>query len=184
MSSSERESRPRDLWLVGRLGRPVGLRGECNVIPVSSDPADLERASEVRVRLAPPGGDALTSAPRRWTSLRWQGRRAVGAFEGLETREAIAARTHWEIWVDPEEMPEAGDGAWWSGDLIGCALIDGSGGVVGEVTAFLEGAAHDYLEVRSAAGRVHEIPFVKAYLREVDVAGRVIRMELPGGLVE
>ncbi len=51
------------------------------------------------------------------------------------------------------------------------------------MTAVVENGGGVLLEV-AAAGRTLPVPFVDAFLESVDVAGKVIHLRLPPGLVE
>jgi 16S rRNA processing protein RimM len=175
-----------DLWLVGRLGRPVGLRGECVFHPESDNAEDLERAAQAPVRMVPPGERPESHPPMRWEGLRAQGRRIVALFGGLSSREAIQERTHWEVWVDRADMPTLEEpDTWWVDDLVGCEVFQvGEEGDVslGVVTSVADGPAHDYLVIETPGGRALNVPLVKAYLRETDIERKRIRVDLPEGL--
>lgn len=179
-----------DLWLAGKIGKPVGLRGECVIHPISANPDDLERVASAPVRLAPKGSDPLDQPERDWTGLRWHNERAIAQFEGLETREEIAKFTHWEIWVDGSAMPEPEEpDTWWINDLVGCEAFqvgeEGQPDVsLGEVVAIAEAPSHDLLIIADVGGKRSHVPFIKAFLVEVNVEDRIIRLDLPDGLIE
>ena len=73
-------------------------------------------------------------------------------------------------------------------DLLGMKVIDlGGGGAVeaGEITDVEpEGAGPALLVVRSPAGEEVLIPFVRAYLRKMDIEGKRLEMDLPRGLLD
>jgi 16S rRNA processing protein RimM len=164
----------------------VGLHGECVFHPESDNAEDLERAAQAPVRIVPPGESPESHPPTRWEGLRTQGRRIVALFEGLDSREAIQARTHWEVWVARADMPDLDEpDTWWVDDLVGCEVFQvGEGGdvILGVVTSVADGPAHDYLIIEAADGRSLDVPLVRAYLREVDIGKKRIRLDLPDGL--
>lgn len=75
----------------------------------------------------------------------------------------------------------------YTGDLIGCALIDVAGVepvIVGEIEGVDRTAGPvALLVVRGAAGEVL-IPFAKSFLRMIDLKARRVEMALPEGLVD
>jgi 16S rRNA processing protein RimM len=75
----------------------------------------------------------------------------------------------------------------YTGDLIGCALVDVAGTVpvtVGEIESVDRTAGPvALLVVEGEAGEVL-IPFAKSYLRKVDLKAKRVEMALPEGLVE
>ena len=86
-----------------------------------------------------------------------------------------------------ERIPLEGDAVYVS-DLLGMRVIDVSGGEAvdaGEITDVEpEGTAPALLAVRSPAGEEVLIPFVRAYLRKVDIEGKRLEMDLPRGLLD
>ena len=85
-----------------------------------------------------------------------------------------------------ERIPLEGDAVYVS-DLLGMKVIDVSGGGAadaGEVTDLEpEGAGPALLVVRGPAGEEVLIPFVRAYLRKMDIEGKRLEMDLPRGLL-
>ena len=83
-------------------------------------------------------------------------------------------------------MPLEGDAVYVS-DLLGARVIDVSGGKAedaGEITDVEpEGAGPAMLVLRNQAGDEVLIPFVRAYLRKMDIEGKRLEMELPVGLL-
>ena len=75
----------------------------------------------------------------------------------------------------------------YTGDLIGCALVNIAGAepvAVGEIESVDRTAGPvALLVVRGAAGEVL-IPFAKSYLRSIDLKAKRVEMALPEGLVE
>ncbi|HXB63142.1 MAG TPA: ribosome maturation factor RimM [Acidobacteriaceae bacterium] len=90
----------------------------------------------------------------------------------------------------PEEAraPLEEDAAYIS-DLVGCTVFNGERevGLIEDVSAPVGSVTLDLpsmLVVRSADGREHLVPFVKAYIVSIDTAAKRIRMRLPEGLLE
>jgi 16S rRNA processing protein RimM len=75
----------------------------------------------------------------------------------------------------------------YTGDLIGCALVDVAGTkpvIIGEIESVDRTAGPvALLVVRGAAGEVL-VPFAKNYLKKIDLETKRVEMALPVGLVE
>ncbi len=90
--------------------------------------------------------------------------------------------------VVPREarMPLTGDAVYVS-DLLGMRVIDvsrGGSADAGEIADVEpEGAGPAMLVIRTQAGEELLIPFVRAYLRKMDIEGRRLEMDLPEGLL-
>jgi 16S rRNA processing protein RimM len=68
-------------------------------------------------------------------------------------------------------------------DLVGCWLFDG-GRKIGCIEDVQFGAGEAPLLIVRDAARLVEIPFAEAYLADVNVEGKEVRMNLPEGLLE
>jgi 16S rRNA processing protein RimM len=86
-----------------------------------------------------------------------------------------------------ERIPLEGDAVYVS-DLLGARVVDVSGGGARDAGEIIdvepEGVSPAMLVVRSPAGEEVLIPFVRAYLRKVDMQGKRLEMDLPRGLLD
>jgi 16S rRNA processing protein RimM len=171
--------------IVGRAGRPHGIRGEL-VIGVRTDEPDLRFAvgAVLDVHAEPePTGDqsALTVARARWHS----GQLLV-TFEGITDRTAAGELTGSWLSVDSGQLPHTGDpDEFRDHELIGLSVRTPDGGLVGVVTNVLH-HGQDLLVIKRADGGAQEclVPFVKAIVPEVDVAARLLVIDPPPGLLD
>jgi 16S rRNA processing protein RimM len=176
--------------VVGRIGRPHGIRGEV-VIGVRTDEPDLRFAvgATVDVRSTPDdagpgdrtGGERLTVA-----SARWHSGQLLVAFAGITDRTAAAELTGSWLSVDSSQLPETGDpDEFRDYELIGLSVRTCSGDPVGVVTDVLH-YGQDLLVVRrqDEPGGEALIPFVKAIVPEVDIRAGVVVIDPPPGLLD
>jgi 16S rRNA processing protein RimM len=175
--------------IVGRIGRPHGIRGEV-VIGVRTDEPDLRFAVGSRLDLErsdadgngnDPAGQQLTVA-----SARWHSGQLLVSFAGITDRTAAAELTGGWLGVDTSQLPETGDpDEFRDHELIGLSVRTTSGETVGEVTDVLH-YGQDLLVVRRAGQPPGEylVPFVKAIVPEVDVRGGVVVIDPPRGLLD
>ncbi len=108
--------------------------------------------------------------------------RPVFKFEGIDS---ISDAEKWEgaeMLVPASEVEPPEEGAFSYADLVGCKVVgDAEVGVVTEVEEY--GGA-PLLKVEAADGREILIPFARSICKEIDVASKTIRVELPEGLLE
>jgi 16S rRNA processing protein RimM len=114
---------------------------------------------------------------------RRQGKVLVLRLEGCEDRDQAEALRGGLLEVASSEVPPAPEGAWYHYQLVGCRVVDETAGELGRVVEVIEDGGGVLLEIQVAAGRLL-LPFVEAYLVELDVAGGLIRTDVPGGLIE
>ena len=143
--------------VIGRIGKPHGVRGEVTV-EVRTDEPDRRFVAGTPVRAERPNG---AGAP--WSELT-----------------VVATRWHQTTLLVPaDETPDDPD-EFYDHQLVGLAAEDLAGRPLGEVTAVLHGA-QDLLQIRAVDGRDALVPFVAALVPEVDVAtGRVVVADRPG----
>ncbi len=165
--------------VVGRIGRPQGVRGE-GTVEVRTD-APEERFSP-GARLFPVGRAGLPGA-LTVSSRRWQGGRLVVALAGVEDRTAAEGLRGavLEAEVDPGVVA---DDEYHDLALIGMTVRDPDGAEVGVVAEVLHLPGQDLLAVRRPEGAELLVPFVRAIVPEVDLERRRIVVDLPPGLAE
>jgi len=177
-SKSESQSPLPEFVSVGRIGKPHGIRGEV-VVEVLSDVAE-RFAVGAEVDIVDRGGERRRI--RIAASRIGQGK-AIVLFEGLETREQAEELRDSGLEIDRRTVPLAPAGAFYYFELIGCLCEDMQTGELGEVERVIDDGGGLLLEIRGESKNLL-VPFVSEYLREVDVGGRRIEMDLPEDLIE
>ncbi|MGO9637891.1 MAG: ribosome maturation factor RimM [Terracidiphilus sp.] len=108
-------------------------------------------------------------------------------FAGVDSISAAETLNGLIVAIPRSERAALAEDEVYTGDLIGCALIDVAGATpvtVGEIESVDRTAGPvALLEVRGATGDVL-IPFAKSYLRKIDLQAKRVEMALPEGLVE
>lgn len=80
------------------------------------------------------------------------------------------------IAVPRSSLPEQEDDEYYWSDLIGMSVVNEAGEVLGVVENLLETGANDVLSVKGDGAAIL-IPFVDSAVKQVDVAGRTIRVD-------
>jgi 16S rRNA processing protein RimM len=176
--------------VVGRIGRPHGIRGEV-VIGVRTDEPDLRFAVGATLDArstsddAGPengaGGERLTVA-----SVRWHSGQLLVAFAGITDRTAASELTGSWLSGDSSQLPDTGDpDEFRDYELIGLSVRTCAGDPVGVVTDVLH-YGQDLLVVRrqDEPGGDALVPFVKAIVPEVDLRAGVVVIDPPPGLLD
>ena len=164
--------------LVGEVRRAHGLRGEVRIEVHSDVPERFDPGS--RLILVPKTGARREVRVRGFRPVKGGG---ILALRGVGDREQAEALRGARLEVDPSQVPEAPEGFYYYWQLTGCQCLDESAGELGEVTDIVEDGGGVLLEVRKGQ-QAWLIPFVDAFLQEVDVEARQIRLRCPEGLLE
>jgi 16S rRNA processing protein RimM len=166
--------------IVGRAGRPHGIRGEV-VIGVRTDEPDLRFAvgAAVDVSTDQDGtGERMTVA-----SVRWHSGQLLVAFDGIADRTVASELTGSWLSVDSSQLPDTGDPEEFRDhELIGLNVRTSGGEPVGVVTDVLH-YGQDLLVVRRTEGEFM-VPFVKEIVPEVDIGAGLVVIDPPPGLLD
>jgi 16S rRNA processing protein RimM len=164
-------------WVaIGRLWRTRGIRGE---LLGQLDSTEIGREEKLREVALEVGGQRR--AMRIEEVWRHDGR-PVFKFAGIDSINDAEALEGAEILVPPEEVALPEEGAYAYRELVGCRVEGES--FRGSVEGVEEYGGPPLLQVKAEDGREILIPFVRAICKEIDVAAKVIRVELPDGLLE
>jgi 16S rRNA processing protein RimM len=185
-------------WIiVAALLRPQGRKGELLAELLTDFPERFDQ--QPRVWLAPPGFDGEPTAAIEsrvasyWLPTGRNAGRIVLHFAGVDSIESAERLAGKEVVLPASERLPLEDGAAYISDLTGCNVYDRGilVGVVEDVqfpttsdgSRRIEDAA-PLLAVQSPEGHEVLIPFVKAFIVEIDSAAKTIRMTLPEGLTQ
>jgi 16S rRNA processing protein RimM len=161
---------------LGRLLRPVGIRGEVKLLP-SPDfwPAALDSG---RLLLLSAAGER----PVRVTASRPAGECVVLKLAELEDRNGAEALRDAELLLAGEPdvaLPEEPLG--WQ--LAGMRVLLAAGGELGEAMELAPKPGQALLQVKGGT-KVYAIPFVPPILCGIDWEARTITVDPPAGLLE
>lgn len=160
--------------VVGRIGRPHGLKGDVTVEVRTDEPELHFQEDEV----------LLTENGELTVEYAWyHGKILCVKFVGFNDRSAAESlrNTILEIERDELERPDDPD-EYYDAQLIGLSVLDG-GDSIGTVKEVIHTPVQDLLAVNTEAGEVL-VPFVAEIVGEIDLAAKTIAVELPQGLLE
>ena len=168
--------------MVGRIGRPHGVRGEVTVEVRTDDPD--QRYAPGAVLLT----DPAARGPLTVVGHRWHRETLLLALEGptgpVESREDAEALRDTLLLVEVAALPALPDpDDFYDHQLVGLAARLADGSPLGEVV----GVSHegsDLLVVRRPDDGELLVPFVRAIVPTVDVAAGYLVVDPPEGLLE
>ncbi|MEU1745057.1 ribosome maturation factor RimM [Micromonospora arida] len=212
--------------VVGRIGKPHGVRGEVTV-EVRTDEPEARFAPGTVLRTEPgakppPARNTVLGAepgatppPARNTVLgtepgatpppasdepgvpfrvpteltieesRFHQGRVLIAFEGILDRNTAEALRGTLLVVDSADVTPPDDPEeFHDHQLVGLAVVTPAGERLGEVARIDHAPSSDLLVLRRPEGRTALIPFVRAIVPEVDLAGGRVIVDPPAGLLD
>lgn len=168
--------------IVGRIGRPHGIRGEV-VVGVRTDEPDLRFAAGARLG-AGRDSDQTPDAELTVAATRWHSGQLLVAFDGIADRTAAAALGGTWLSVDSAVLPPIADpDEFRDHELIGLSVRTVGGEQVGVVTDVLH-HGQDLLVIKAEGADERLVPFVAPLVPEVDVAAGMLVIDPPPGLLD
>jgi 16S rRNA processing protein RimM len=163
--------------VVGRIGRPHGLRGEVTVQVTTDDPDERFASGAVL------GTDPASRGPLTVVSMRRSGPVLVLGFDGVADRNAAEALRGTSLTLDASLLPVPDDPEeFYDHQLVGLTVVDQAGTVLGTVTEVWHPPAAPVLAVDRPDGSQELVPFVSAIVPIVDLEGGRLVVDPPDGM--
>lgn len=174
--------------VVGRIGRPHGVRGEVTVEVRTDDPDDRFAVGRVL------DTDPAASGPLTVEQARLHSGRLLVRFAGVDGRDAAEGLRGVLLVIDSADLPPTGDAdEFYDHELTGLTVVSVDGVKIGTVTE-VRHLGQDLLVIDRATGDLQTgdlgagdgellVPFVAALVPEVDVAAGRIVIDPPPGLL-
>jgi 16S rRNA processing protein RimM len=103
----------------------------------------------------------------------------IAAIAGVDDRDAAEALKGTRLYVDRAALPPTEEEEFYHADLIGLNAEDRSGKAIGRVAGVQNYGAGDILEIARTDGTELLVPFTKAAVPEVDLAGGRLVVDPP-----
>ena len=179
---------PDRLLLVGRIGRPHGVRGEMKVFPETDDPDRLVDVERLFVGDRPESTREVAVEGVRFQYPK--GRTVVLlSLAGVDTREGAEDLAGRSVYADEGDLPALADGEAYLHDLVGLEVlrVDDAGEVVGEPVGTvrdLYDGAQLLFGIERPDGTEVLLPDVDEFVDRLDLEARRLYVRPPEGLFE
>jgi 16S rRNA processing protein RimM len=153
---------------VGRLGAAHGVRGWLRVQSFTDPPQRLFEWKRWRLES---GGEV------KLLEVRAQGNGWVAKLEGIEERDAASRLSGQMVLVDRDELPPTKGREHYRADLVGFAVMNLDGALLGAVDHFIDTPANAVMVVKGE--REHLIPVTEQHLLVVNKGERLLTVDWP-----
>jgi 16S rRNA processing protein RimM len=165
--------------VVGQIVRPHGVRGEL-VVDVRTDEPDLRFAVGSVLQT-----DPATAGPLTVEAVRPHQGRLLVTFDGVAGRDVADQLRGVQLCVDSETLPPPADPEeFHDHQLVGLRAVSAEGEEIGQVMRIEHAPANELLVIKLTDGRTGLVPFVTAFVPEVDLAGRRVVLTPPDGIFD
>ena len=151
----------------GRIGRAVGLKGECAVFWNSQECPVIVGASVYM-----PSDDGSSHKRYKVAALRTQGRFHVLRFEGIDDRQQARLLTGKELVRPSSHLPKLPNDQYYCYQILGLEVITEQGQNLGRVVRIFTAGENDVYEVLPEGARKGEeilLPAIKDVIVSIDL---------------
>jgi len=153
-----------------------GVRGAVRLRTYTEDPADVIAYG--------PLSDESGDRTFRLSVIGSSRGQIIARIEGVDDRDTAESLKGLRLYVDRARLPEPAEEHYYHTDLVGLAAVRADGTRLGQVSAVHDFGAGDILELALEVGGTMLLPFTRAAVPEVDIAGGRIVVDPPPGLIE
>ena len=169
--------RKEDVYRIGQLTKPHGIKGE---VAFSFTDDIFDRTDECDYLVCLMDGIMVPFFMEEYHFK--SDTVALVKFEGVDTAEQARRFTNIEVYY-PTRYAEESDELSWS-YFVGFRIEDEHLGLLGEVEEIDETTINTLFVIRRPDGEELLIPAQEAFITDMDHKQRIIRMDLPEGMVE
>jgi 16S rRNA processing protein RimM len=168
-----------DLIVVARVARTRGLRGEVIADLYTDFPERFEDVDQI-IAIAPDGSHRSLQIEEHW----FHGNRIVFKFADYDSIDAAQDLAANQLAVPAGERVELDANQFYEWELAGCRVEGIDGNAIGTVSEVMRTGGVEILVVANDAGREFLIPMAQDICVEIDVEGKLIRIDPPEGLLD
>jgi len=158
--------------VLGHIAAAHGVRGDVLLHTYTEAPEDIVAYGSL--------ADETGTRTFALELVRVTSKGVIARIAGVTDRNAAEALKGIRLYVDRDRLPAPIDDEFYHADLIGLQALDADGTPIGDVIGVHNFGAGDILEVRLTGRKATEmVPFTRAFVPEIDLAARRLRLVLP-----
>ena len=161
---------------VARIVKPLGIRGELKVLPLTRTPSELGRYKFFYI--ADESG-RVTEVVVDCFQVRSNA--VILKLVGLDARDQAEKYRDCALLIRQDQLPRPEEGEYFIQDLIGLSVVSDDGEELGTLRDVLELSAHDIYQVENG-DRELLIPAISDFILDIDLKRRKMIVRLPEGL--
>lgn len=165
------------MYVVGRVLKPQGIKGEIKVLSISTNPERFKTLEEIYIKR-----EKLTSFSIE--SARTSGKFVFLKLLGINNREESEYLRGCDVYIKESDLIDLQPGEYFVHQLIGCSVFAEEGQNLGKLIDVSQLSSNDIYVVQNEAGDEILIPATKEVIRQVDIENKKITIHLLEGLLD
>jgi len=164
--------------VVGRFGRPRGVSGELYLDILTDNPERFDGQTPLWIE----GKNSWVEI--KLIDIRPMSGRASVTVEGIGNNDEAGLLTNKLLYVRKSDLGPAPEGKYYYFDLVGCRVEDETHHYYGTVAEVEDFPANEVLLIVDENGKEYLFPMVKHFIREINIAKKLIVIIPPKGIFE
>lgn len=165
-----------DLFRIGIITEPHGVRGEVKIYPTTDEP---ERIGKIKEVILMDGEEQMILHPM---GQKFQKDRVIVKFQEFNSRDDVEGLRKKELYVTRKYAVKCKKDEYLIADLIGLRVLDESGEQIGVVTDILRTGANDVYEIERNDGTELLLPSIKECILDVQIEEGFVTVHVMEGL--
>lgn len=165
-----------DMFRVGVITQPHGVRGEMKVFPTTDDPRRFEDLDTV---ILDTGKEKRNLTIQ---SVKYQKNLVILKCKEVNDRNEVELLRKAELYVTRDQAVELEEGEYFIADLLGCKVVSDAGEDLGVLDDVLQTGANDVYSVKKKEEKELLIPVIPQCVLNVDIEKKEILVHLLEGL--
>ena len=161
-----------DLIKIAKIVSAHGLNGEVKIFPYTDDLKGFKEYNEIYI-----DGEELEIVSQKIAS-----KFIVLKLKGFDYIDDVKRLIDKDVFIDKAQMPSLDEGEYYIHELIAMEVYSEADELIGTVKDVMETSANHVLVV-DHDGKEALIPFVKAFIKELDLKRRKIKVKLIEGIL-
>ena len=161
-----------DMFQVGIITSPHGVRGEVKVFPTTDDNNRFKKLKDCFIEFK---GEMM---PVKANGCKFFKNMVILKFEDFDNMNDVEKFRQCKIFVDREHAVKLSDDEYFVADLLGINVVDESGKTIGELSDVIETGANDVYIVKNEQGEEILIPAIKDCILEIDINKKIMKVHL------
>ena len=156
--------------VIGKIVAPHGVRGDVRIMPLTDKPEQFLNLEYLLL----PDGKKLTVK-----NARFHKNMVLVSTQEITSMNAAELLRDKEVSVFFEDLPELEEGEFYVADLIGFAVVDTEGKLIGTFKDAENTGSNDYYIIAVPGEKDILIPALKRYVKEINLEEQRIVVEMP-----
>lgn len=164
------------MFIVGKIIKPQGLKGEVKVEVITSFPEHFNDLDIVFIK-------KNEYEPLQIESSRLENNFLFVKFKEIQSRNDAESFRNYYLYIPEEKLRALKDDEFYHHQLLGMEVVSEDGTKVGIITDIENYPAHDMLVVLDSSKETHLIPIIKSIIKKIDIESQKVTIYVMEGLL-